>query len=67
MAAITRTHTKEILDQVERKFSGDGRRSAIECLKRLREQGDPEEKGETLDYLMKALDEGREGYRKHFP
>lgn len=67
MAAITGTHTKEILDQVERKFSGDGRLRAIECLRNIREEGDPEEKQETLDYLVKALDEGREGYRKHFP
>lgn len=31
------------------------------------DQEDPEEQRETLEFLMRALDEDRTSYRKHFP
>ncbi|MGD0091916.1 MAG: hypothetical protein ABSE73_18540 [Planctomycetota bacterium] len=41
-------------------------REAIELLRKWTEEGDKEEQRETGEYLMKALDEGRAGYRKLF-
>jgi hypothetical protein len=49
------------VDQLQRN------QAAIALLRRLREEGDPEEQRETGEYLMRVLDEDRLSYRKLFP
>jgi len=38
-----------------------------ELLRQWREEGDPQEQRETLEYLMRVLDEDRFSTRKLFP
>jgi hypothetical protein len=40
---------------------------AIEFLRFLREEDDAEEQRETMEYLIRVLDEDRPSYRKLFP
>ena len=41
--------------------------AAVEFLRYLREDDDPEEQRETMEYLIRVLDEDRPSYRKLFP
>ncbi|MGH9841022.1 MAG: hypothetical protein ACREEM_19885 [Blastocatellia bacterium] len=41
--------------------------AAIEFLRYLREEDDPEEQRETMEYLIRVLDEDRPSNRKLFP